>query len=41
VGGEDGVVEVLRILRAELENTMALAGTRTVADITRSLVAPA
>ena len=32
--GEDGVVDVLRILRAELENTMVLAGTRSVADIT-------
>ena len=34
VAGEDGVVDVLRILRAELENTMVLAGTRSVADIT-------
>jgi isopentenyl diphosphate isomerase/L-lactate dehydrogenase-like FMN-dependent dehydrogenase len=32
------VVDVLRILRAELENTMALAGTRSVADIARSHV---
>jgi isopentenyl diphosphate isomerase/L-lactate dehydrogenase-like FMN-dependent dehydrogenase len=32
--GEDGVVDVLRILRSELENTMVLAGTRSVADIT-------
>ena len=32
--GEDGVVDVLRILRAELENTMVLAGTRSVAEIT-------
>ena len=32
--GEDGVVDVLRILRAELENTMVLAGTHSVADIT-------
>ena len=32
--GEEGVVDVLRILRAELENTMVLAGTRTVPDIT-------
>jgi 4-hydroxymandelate oxidase len=31
--GEDGVADVLRILRAELENTMVLAGTRSVADI--------
>ena len=32
--GEDGVVDVLRILRSELENTMVLAGTRSVGDIT-------
>ena len=31
---EEGVVDVLRILRAELENTMVLAGTRSVGDIT-------
>jgi isopentenyl diphosphate isomerase/L-lactate dehydrogenase-like FMN-dependent dehydrogenase len=41
VDGEEGVVSVLGILRNELENTMALAGTKTVADITRSFVAPA
>jgi len=41
VDGEDGVVDVLRILRVELENTMALAGTRLVADIMRAFVAPA
>jgi 4-hydroxymandelate oxidase len=41
VDGEDGVVDVLRILREELENTMALAGTRTIADITSAFVAPA
>lgn len=40
-GGEDGVVDVLRILRAELENAMSLAGTKTIDDITRSLVGPA
>jgi isopentenyl diphosphate isomerase/L-lactate dehydrogenase-like FMN-dependent dehydrogenase len=38
VAGEDGVVDVLRILRAELENSMVLAGTRSVADITRAHV---
>ena len=32
--GEDGVADVLRILRAELENTMVLAGARSVAEIT-------
>jgi isopentenyl diphosphate isomerase/L-lactate dehydrogenase-like FMN-dependent dehydrogenase len=36
--GEEGVVDVLRILREELENTMALAGTRTLEDITRAHV---
>ncbi len=37
--GEDGVYDVLRILREELENVMTLAGTRTVADITSASVA--
>jgi (S)-2-hydroxy-acid oxidase len=32
--GEDGVVDVLHILRTELENTMVLAGTRSLGDIT-------
>ena len=36
--GEDGVVDVLRILRTELENTMVLAGTRSIGDITRAHV---
>jgi (S)-2-hydroxy-acid oxidase len=36
--GEEGVVDVLRILRAELENTMALAGTGSVSGITRTHV---
>jgi isopentenyl diphosphate isomerase/L-lactate dehydrogenase-like FMN-dependent dehydrogenase len=31
--GEDGVVEVLEILRAELDNVMALAGCNRIADI--------
>jgi 4-hydroxymandelate oxidase len=39
--GEEGVVDVLRILREELDNTMALCGCRTVADITRDHVARA
>ncbi|MCI0633359.1 MAG: alpha-hydroxy-acid oxidizing protein [Actinobacteria bacterium] len=39
--GEDGVVDVLRILREELENVMTLAGTRTVGDITSAFLAPA
>ena len=40
-GGEDGVVDVLRILREELENAMTLCGCATAADITREYVAPA
>ena len=39
--GEEGVFDVLRILRAELENAMVLAGTRTVSDITGAHVARA
>ncbi|MGZ8570646.1 MAG: alpha-hydroxy acid oxidase [Actinomycetota bacterium] len=39
VGGEDGVHRVLEILRAELDTAMALAGCRTVSDITSDLVA--
>ena len=38
VGGEDGVVDVLRILRDELDLAMALAGARTVGEVTRDLV---
>jgi len=38
VAGEEGVLDVLAILRAEVENAMALAGTRTVGDITRAFV---
>ena len=33
-GGADGVAQVLRILRAEMENTMALLGVRTLAELT-------
>jgi isopentenyl diphosphate isomerase/L-lactate dehydrogenase-like FMN-dependent dehydrogenase len=40
-GGEGGVFDVLRILRTELENTMSLAGTHAVSDITPAFVAPA
>jgi 4-hydroxymandelate oxidase len=36
--GEEGVVDVLRILREELENAMTLCGCATVADITRDHV---
>ncbi len=35
-GGEEGVAEALGVLRAELENAMALLGTPTVADVTRA-----
>ncbi len=41
VGGERGVRDVLGIMAGEVENAMALAGCRTVADITRDLVMPA
>jgi isopentenyl diphosphate isomerase/L-lactate dehydrogenase-like FMN-dependent dehydrogenase len=41
VAGEQGVVDVLTILRGELENAMALAGVRTVGEITPAFVAPA
>lgn len=41
VKGEDGVLDVLGILRAEFENAMTLAGVQTVAGITRPSVAPA
>jgi 4-hydroxymandelate oxidase len=40
VDGEAGVADVLRILRLEFENAMALCGCRTVAEITSALVAP-
>ncbi len=40
VGGEDGVAEVLALLREELVTSMAVAGCRTVAEITSGLVAP-
>jgi len=39
VAGEDGVVDVLRILREETANAMTLCGCRTVADITPDHVA--
>jgi 4-hydroxymandelate oxidase len=37
-GGEEGVAEALGVLRAELENAMALLGTPAVADVTRAHV---
>jgi 4-hydroxymandelate oxidase len=41
LGGEDGVVRMLDLLRAELELAMALCGADTVSKIDRSLLAPA
>ncbi|HUF33087.1 MAG TPA: alpha-hydroxy acid oxidase [Acidimicrobiales bacterium] len=38
LGGEDGVVSALEILRTELVIAMALLGTPTVADVTRAHV---
>jgi isopentenyl diphosphate isomerase/L-lactate dehydrogenase-like FMN-dependent dehydrogenase len=40
VNGEEGVVDVLGILRAEFENAMTLAGVKTVGEIGRGFVAP-
>jgi 4-hydroxymandelate oxidase len=37
-GGEDGVVDVLRLLREELDLAMALSGATNVSEITRDLV---
>jgi 4-hydroxymandelate oxidase len=38
-GGEQGVCDVLELLRDELELAMALSGRATIASIDRSLVA--
>ena len=35
LAGAEGVAEVLRNIRAELDLTMALTGCRTLADVTR------
>ncbi len=40
VNGEQGVVDVLEILRAELRNAMILSGCRTLGDITPELITP-
>lgn len=40
VGGEQGVVDVLRILTNELSRTMALAGCSSVTGIDRTMVVP-
>ena len=39
VGGADGVRDVLEIVRDELSLAMALAGARSVAEITPDLIA--
>ena len=41
LAGEEGVAEVLRNIRAELDLTMALTGCRTLADVTRDLLVEA
>jgi isopentenyl-diphosphate delta-isomerase len=41
VGGEDGVVHVLRSFLAELELTMALSGLTRISEIDRSILEPA
>jgi 4-hydroxymandelate oxidase len=41
VNGEQGVVDVLEILRAELRNAMILSGCRTLAGITGELITAA
>jgi len=41
LGGEDGVVEVVRSLLAELDLTMALSGHRSLDTLTAEILAPA
>ena len=38
VGGEDGAFDVLQMLKAEIESTMAHLGAPTISDLTRDLV---
>ncbi len=38
VGGEQGVAQVLEMLRAELDRALALCGCGSLAEITRDLV---
>jgi len=40
VGGEQGAINVLEILRRELDEAMLLCGCTKVNDINRSLLAP-
>jgi isopentenyl diphosphate isomerase/L-lactate dehydrogenase-like FMN-dependent dehydrogenase len=39
--GEEGVLAVLQLIHAEFDNAMAIAGCRSVKDITQDLLAPA
>ena len=39
VGGEAGATRVLKLLREELDNAMALCGCPTIGHISRDLVA--
>jgi 4-hydroxymandelate oxidase len=39
VGGEAGAARVLKLLRDELDNAMALCGCPTIGHITRDLIA--
>lgn len=41
IAGAEGVAEVLRNIRAELDVTMALTGCRTLAEVTRDRLVPA
>ena len=40
VGGEEGAIDVLEILRRELDEAMLLCGCTKLAKINRSLLAP-
>jgi 4-hydroxymandelate oxidase len=40
VGGEEGAINILKILRRELDEAMLLSGCATLSDIRRSLLAP-
>ena len=40
VGGEQGALNVLNILRRELDEAMLLCGCTTLSDINRSVLAP-
>ena len=39
-GGQQGVTEVLEVLRRELDATLALVGCSSVAAVDRSVIAP-